>query len=65
MTRWLFTALFWLSSQAANAQLPFQSTVIADFHEPWALAVLPDTSLLVTEKKRRAAMALSLGRAAW
>jgi len=51
VTRWLFTALFWLSSQAANAQLPFQSTVIADFHEPWALAVLPDTSLLVTEKK--------------
>ena len=30
---------------------PFTATVIADFDEPWAMAFLPDGSLLVSEKR--------------
>lgn len=38
-------------SQALAADLPFKSTVVADFQEPWAMTFLPDGRLLVTEKK--------------
>ncbi len=38
-------------SQAATAELPFKSTVVTDFREPWAMTFLPDGRLLVTEKK--------------
>ncbi|WP_445191404.1 PQQ-dependent sugar dehydrogenase [Sphingomonas sp. Tas61C01] len=42
-------------SQAADAPaaLPFRATVLADLDSPWAIAVLPDGRLLVTEKKGR------------
>ncbi|MET0659031.1 MAG: PQQ-dependent sugar dehydrogenase [Steroidobacteraceae bacterium] len=30
---------------------PFQTTVVTDFDEPWAMTFLPDGRLLVTEKK--------------
>jgi glucose/arabinose dehydrogenase len=32
-------------------QAPFQTTPITDFDEPWALALLPDNRILVTEKR--------------
>ncbi|MEY2908241.1 MAG: hypothetical protein RLZZ602_764 [Pseudomonadota bacterium] len=49
----------WLSALAATLALGAQSQasnefrveVIADLHEPWAMAFLPDGRLLVTEKK--------------
>ena len=37
-------------AQAQNDN-PFDVEVITDFHEPWALAFLPDGRMLVTEKK--------------
>ncbi len=37
-------------AQAQNDN-PFEVEVITDFHEPWALAFLPDGRMLVTEKK--------------
>ncbi len=36
---------------AKDAMQPFTVEVIADFHEPWAMAFLPDGQLLITEKK--------------
>ena len=36
---------------AARQANPFQTTTIADFAEPWALAFLPDNRILVTEKR--------------
>lgn len=56
MTRWsqLLTAtLFVACNQLTLAQtaIPFNTEVVADFHEPWAMAFLPDGQLLVTEKK--------------
>lgn len=53
MLRWL-TALFVASTvltAGADDHLPFEAEVIADFHEPWSMAFLPDGRLLVTEKK--------------
>lgn len=35
----------------AQSENPFNVEVITDFHEPWALAFLPDGRMLVTEKK--------------
>ena len=50
---------YWLSALAATLALGAQSQasnefrveVMADLHEPWAMAFLPDGRLLVTEKK--------------
>ena len=42
-----------VTSACAQASLPFQVDVVADFEEPWALAFLPDGRMLVTEKKGR------------
>lgn len=39
-----------LPAQVDTRQLPFLSTPITDFAEPWALAFLPDDRILVTEK---------------
>ncbi|MET0717164.1 MAG: PQQ-dependent sugar dehydrogenase, partial [Pseudoxanthomonas sp.] len=48
-------ALLALSSTSCVAQekaaLPFQSTPVAQFKEPWAMTFLPDGRLLVSEKK--------------
>jgi len=40
-----------LSCAQAENDNPFDVEVITDFHEPWALAFLPDGRMLVTEKK--------------
>jgi len=37
-------------SAAAAANAPFKTTVVTQFHEPWAMTFLPDGRLLVTEK---------------
>jgi glucose/arabinose dehydrogenase len=52
-TRRIATALALLIPFVAQAQasLPFKVEPIADFDEPWALALLPDGRMLVTEKK--------------
>jgi len=54
---WIFPlAAFVLmtSACASNAKdNPFQSQVLAEFDEPWAMAFLPDGRLLVTEKAGR------------
>jgi len=42
-----------ITSACAQASLPFNVDVVADFEEPWALAFLPDGRMLVTEKKGR------------
>ena len=39
------------SATADTASNPFSVEVIADLHEPWAMAFLPDGQLLITEKK--------------
>ena len=51
MFKWMITAALVMSVHLANAQNPFTTEVVADLHEPWAMAVLPDDTLLVTEKK--------------
>ncbi|MGI9262796.1 MAG: PQQ-dependent sugar dehydrogenase [Woeseiaceae bacterium] len=35
----------------AQSDNPFDVEVITDFHEPWALAFMPDGRMLITEKK--------------
>lgn len=53
MKRILATILGVAFFSAAHGQgnNPFNVEVITDFHEPWALAFLPDGRMLVTEKK--------------
>jgi glucose/arabinose dehydrogenase len=46
----LFSLAFVSAALAAPRQAPFVSTPIASFREPWALALLPDERVLVTEK---------------
>ena len=41
--------LLCLTPWAALAQAPFTTAVVADFNQPWSLALLPDGRLLVTE----------------
>jgi len=38
------------AAQTAGGK-PFSETVVADFESPWAMTVLPDARMLVTEKK--------------
>ena len=38
------------SAQPAPGEKPFSETVVADFESPWAMTVLPDGRMLVTEK---------------
>ena len=38
-------------SLSTRQQQPFKTTPISDFSEPWAFAFLPDTRILVTERK--------------
>lgn len=45
------------------SELPFDSTEIADFDEPWAMTFLPDGRLLVTEKKGRLLLVTQKGTA--
>ena len=41
------------AAQAQEVELPFQSSPVATFNEPWAMTFLPDGRLLVTEKRGR------------
>lgn len=48
--------MFWLATdwtRADQGRRPFESTTIASFNEPWAMAFLPDGRMLVTEKSGR------------
>jgi len=54
MQRLLLATLLSLCATAAveaQSDLPFDVEVVADFHEPWSVAFLPDGRMLVTEKK--------------
>jgi len=46
--------LYSLTACASDANdLPFQTTAVASFEKPWAMAFLPDGRLLITEKPGR------------
>ena len=47
----LCSASIGLHAATGNPKLPFTQEVVADLHEPWAMAFLPDGQLLITEKK--------------
>ena len=51
MQRFLTLVLVILAVTPAAAELPFDIEPITSFDEPWALAMLPDGRMLVTEKK--------------
>ena len=54
MKKLLLAAAFSLCVTAiarAQSHLPFEVEAVASFDEPWALAILPDGRMLVTEKK--------------
>lgn len=54
MKRQLLATLLGLSIAAgaqAQADLPFHVQPVSEFHEPWAMAFLPDGRMLVTEMK--------------
>lgn len=40
-----------LAAMPLHAQMPFSSEVVAQFDEPWAIEVMPDGRMLVTETK--------------
>ena len=40
-----------LAAMPLHAQIPFTSEVVAEFDEPWAVEVMPDGRMLVTETK--------------
>ena len=48
------------ASVAQNAD--FETTVVADFDEPWAMSFLPDGALLVTEKRGELKLLSSAGQ---
>lgn len=39
------------SASATSGSLPFATTAVADFDQPWAMTFLPDGRMLVTEKR--------------
>lgn len=47
--------------RTATTELPFESTSVAEFNTPWALAFLPDGRMLVTEKPGRAYLVSQTG----
>ncbi|KAI4923758.1 uncharacterized protein J4E92_007732 [Alternaria infectoria] len=47
----LATTALALSPHLSTRQQPFKTTPISDFSEPWAFAFLPDSRILVTERK--------------
>ena len=52
LSLFLFAAFLTACANAEN-DWPFQTETVATLNEPWAMAVLPDASLLVTEKRGR------------
>jgi len=46
-------SVFAMASAQAQSTLPFDTTEITRFDEPWAMAFLPDGRMLVAEKKGR------------
>ena len=49
----LMVGIATVSSRAEQDPRPFESAAVASFNEPWAMAFLPDGSILVTEKSGR------------
>ncbi|KQN74696.1 PQQ-dependent sugar dehydrogenase [Devosia sp. Leaf64] len=47
--------------RTATTELPFESTSVAEFNTPWAIAFLPDGRMLVTEKPGRAYLVTQAG----
>ena len=56
------TGMLALGCVQAQSDNPFDVEVVADFHEPWALAFLPDGRMLVTEKKGALFVVDNIGR---
>lgn len=45
------TVLIFLAAAAVAQDLPFEVTEVATFNEPWAMTLMPDGRMLVTEKR--------------